>query len=406
MLIEFRVSNYRSFDEEVVFSMAAAPRLKKKENTFQPNLKDDPLPPLLKTAAIYGPNASGKSNFVRALKTIRELIIFYGANKTDVIDTQTNQTSAANKNKPSKFEVHFFHSGSRYEFGLWLTPERVEREWLKIFPLGQEVLLYSRIYDLSKNSYAYEFGDALLGGRDLHELWAKAVSSVGLFLTVAVVNSNTELQQLRAPFEWFEMTLLVIDKPEMEFERTWSVKVLAESASSEEDLKEIATFLSDVDIPIESVSIEKRSSRTKDDDFSVFFTHRYGEKLVKFHLSDESEGTQNLFSIASTWLMCQGYFESVLVFDEFDSSLHPSIVAKLVARQCSNSGNAQFIFTTHDTHLMDAKILRRDQFWLMERDRKGASKLSSIYDYVGREGEDLEKRYYEGRYRALPILVD
>jgi AAA15 family ATPase/GTPase len=94
----------------------------------------------------------------------------------------------------------------------------------------------------------------------------------------------------------------------------------------------------------------------------------------------------------------------VLVIDELDSSLHPKIVASLVEKHLAYENPAQLIFSTHDTHLMDTKLLRRDQFWLTERDANGATALRSIYEFEGREGEDLEKRYYEGRYRGLPIV--
>jgi hypothetical protein len=77
---------------------------------------------------------------------------------------------------------------------------------------------------------------------------------------------------------------------------------------------------------------------------------------------------------------------------------------ELVDKHLKSDTSAQLIFTTHDTHLMDTKLLRRDQFWLTERDANGATQLRSIHDFEGRESEDLEKRYYEGRYRALPII--
>jgi AAA15 family ATPase/GTPase len=94
----------------------------------------------------------------------------------------------------------------------------------------------------------------------------------------------------------------------------------------------------------------------------------------------------------------------VLWVDELDSSLHPELVAQLVRQLIATDNGAQLIFTTHDTHLMNAKLLRRDQFWITERDINGATRLNSIHDFEGREGEDIEKRYFEGRYRGLPII--
>jgi AAA15 family ATPase/GTPase len=92
------------------------------------------------------------------------------------------------------------------------------------------------------------------------------------------------------------------------------------------------------------------------------------------------------------------------MIDELDSSLHPKIIALLVEKHIKSRDQGQLIFTTHDTHLMDTKLLRRDQFWITERDGNGATKLRSIHDFKGRDSEDIEKRYYEGRYRGLPIV--
>jgi AAA15 family ATPase/GTPase len=93
-----------------------------------------------------------------------------------------------------------------------------------------------------------------------------------------------------------------------------------------------------------------------------------------------------------------------LAVDELDSSLHPEIVASILSKHLESDLTTQLIFTTHDTHLMNTKILRRDQFWVTERDANGATNLFSIHDFEGREGEDVEKRYFEGRYRGLPLI--
>jgi AAA15 family ATPase/GTPase len=137
-------------------------------------------------------------------------------------------------------------------------------------------------------------------------------------------------------------------------------------------------------------------------------THKTVLGEAEFDFNEESEGTKNLIGF---WLPWSVHSQSgiskqnlALIVDELDSSLHPEIVKSLVAKHIDNPTSSQLIFTTHDTHLMDTKLLRRDQFWLTERDVNGATQLRSIHDFEGREGEDLEKRYFEGRYRALPIL--
>jgi AAA15 family ATPase/GTPase len=134
-------------------------------------------------------------------------------------------------------------------------------------------------------------------------------------------------------------------------------------------------------------------------------THQTALGEAKFDFQEESEGTKNLIGFWLPWYVHTiSSIISTLVVDELDSSLHPEIVALLVTKHIKSDSAAQLIFTTHDTHLMDTKLLRRDQFWLTERDANGATQLRSIHDFEGRESEDLEKRYYEGRYRGLPFV--
>jgi AAA15 family ATPase/GTPase len=399
MLIEFKVSNYRSFNEEVVFSMAAAPRLRKANNTFKTGLKKDALPPLLKTAAIYGPNASGKSNFVKALNTLKDVFSNSDAERK-VFDVQPFKLNEPN-DTVSKFCIAFVHEGMRYEFGLWLTKERVIREWLKYYPLGQEVLLFERQCNAGTLTDDYQFGSQLEGDAALHQLWKNLVSSKALFIKQAAANSGDTFQQLKLPVEWFKSVLLVVHTRDMQALQEIAEVVMVTHPSLKDTT---AQFISSADIPISSVLINQSLDSFGKDVFETKMTHDLGGKLVDFDFKDESDGTKNLFAIAPLW---KSYATQarLFIFDEFDSSFHPEIVAKLVEEQSNNPNNWQLIFTTHDTHLMSKKILRRDQFWFVERTRQGSSRMISLYEYKGSESEDIEKRYYQGRYRALPVLL-
>jgi AAA15 family ATPase/GTPase len=398
MLIEFKVSNYRSFNEEVVFSMAATPRLRKANNTFKTDLKKDALPPLLKTAAIYGPNASGKSNFVKALGTLKNVFHFSDAERK-VFDVQPFKLNEPN-NTVSKFCIAFVHEGMRYEFGLWLTKERVIKEWLKYYPLGQEVLLFERQCNAGTLTDDYQFGSQLEGDAALHQLWKNVVSSKALFIKQAAANSNETFKQLKQPVKWFE-GLFVTGIQDMKYLIKTAQSVLVNHSNS---LEAAVNLISSADIPITRIAIKQSSDFLGIDTFETKMTHDLGGQEVEFDFEDESDGTKNLFAIAPLWELSQEDFK-VFIFDEFDSSLHPEIVAKLVEEQSNNPNNSQLIFTTHDTHLMSKKILRRDQFWFVERTRQGSSRMTSLYEYKGSEGEDIEKRYYQGRYRALPVLL-
>ena len=259
------------------------------------------------------------------------------------------------------------------------------------------------------------------GGSDLHETWRKATAQDALFLSRAVANSNEELKQLRHPFRWLTRTLLVVSSRL----GPWQQSVQSLLARHPSTADNVVKLLRDVDIPVTRISSELPESPDANNGVAPLdiagpirgataprprttLTHETALGSADFDFSEESEGTKNLIGFSLPWGLLQSaparIGPDVLVVDEFDSSLHPSIVAALVKRHIEGKQAKQLIFTTHDTHLMDAKVLRRDQIWIVERDSNGASQLYSIHDFKGRSEEDIEKRYFEGRYRGLPVL--
>ncbi len=429
MLIEFSVSNYRSFREKQTFSMVAVSRLVKKGNVFKPNVKGEKIPALLKVAAIYGPNASGKSNFIKALYFIGDLVQRDPTKHFQQLPVAPFRFDPSLADKPSRFEIHFISHGQRYEYDLAATQERIMEERLIAFPEGKETLLFERLYRLSGEQYV--FGEKLEGGPVLHETWRKLTGSKILFISQAVGNSNEELQQLRIPFLWLSNNLRGIST---DLESLAHISLSIGSTFQELQMGEVvSSFLQEIDIPITSIQYEAKSNLeeqadsmirkhldgTLDDKTRSFIksfnnvkatlTHKTVLGEAQFDFSEESDGTKNLIGFSLPWLLMGANPASKAVFktiaiDELDSSLHPKIVASLIEKLLKFEEPAQLIFTTHDTHLMDTKLLRRDQLWLTERDMNGATQLHSIHDFDGRESEDVEKRYYEGRYRGLPIL--
>lgn len=424
MLIEFSVSNFRSFREKQTFSMVAAPRLRKKENLIAPSAIGETLPHLLKVAAVYGPNASGKSNLITALGLVNSVLTATSANTDTPFPVSPFRFDPNLVDKPSVFEIHFISEGQRYEFLLALTAERVIRERLIVFPKGKETLLYDRNHTPSGDEYTF---GSLEGGPTIHDAWKKLTSPKALFISQAVTNSSEELQQLRIPITWLKESLKALPR---------DLKPLVDLAQSVGVLNpnfiasHVAPFLQELDIPVSGISFESKknaddskgaqdsmdAAKSKEDlqraQFDAFgntrttLTHTSALGEAKFDIEEESDGTKNLFGFSLPWLVLSTLKPKTIAYvvDELDSSLHPKIVAALMAKLMKLDTQSQLIFTTHDTHLMDTKLLRRDQFWLTERDMNGATQLRSIHDFVGRESEDLEKRYYEGRYRSLPIL--
>lgn len=413
MLIEFTVSNFRSFREPQTFSMAAAPRLRQKEYTLEPNVVGEKLPNLHKVAAIYGPNASGKSALLRAMKTIPALVERAPEAVSRPLSVWPFRYDSALLSKPSEFEYHFIADGLRYQLTVAMTADRITYERLACFPKGKEEMLYARSY--MGSSYAYKFGRTLEGSPDLHEAWKHLTGPRTMFLAQAVANSSEELTQLRSPYKW----IASLRSMDSSLSTEWAQSTQKLAKDHPRFAKEIAEFLSNYDIPIVGMRFEQEESvseshdvesSVKRENIRTFFTHRSALGPAEFAFGEESEGTQALIGFWLPWSAIGegdgGQFCNVLLVDEIDSSLHPKIVENLIRSHLKLQTQVQVIFTTHDTHLMNTKLLRRDQIWLTERDKNAATQLRSIHEYTGREGEDVEKRYFEGRYRGLPILSE
>ncbi|WP_278443787.1 AAA family ATPase [Pseudomonas oryzihabitans] len=410
MLIQFSVTNFRSFREKQTFSMVAASRAGKKNNTFIPNVVGEKFPALLKVAAIYGPNASGKSSLAAAFSTLQKCARLKG---DEPLPFRPFKFDRDLLDKPSEIEVDFIANRTRYTFYLAATEERIHAEHLHTYKNGKQLTIYKR--DLIQGKEVYQFPN--LEGEDLiHSAWRKLTNPKTLFLRQAHLNSSDELDQLLHPYLWLDQKIPSTSNHQMD---GWSAASKSVGIRSETYASNLSGFLRSIDVPIQSIKFEisgvQKAADIKEishEDLQTEFTkikttlvHKTALGEADFDYSEESDGTKNLLGF---WLPLSILGENstinCLIVDELDSSLHPSIVEMLVKRHISNSENAQIIFTTHDTHLMNSELLRRDQIWLTERDRFGATQLRSVYEFEGREGENIEKRYFEGRYRSLPIL--
>jgi AAA15 family ATPase/GTPase len=422
MLIEFSVTNFRSFRERQTLSMVAAPRLRKRENVFKPESAGEKFPDLLKVAVIYGPNASGKSNLLKALDVVSKVAFREPSTKNIPLPIAPFRFDAALADQPSVFELNFTHTGMRYQFTLSATSERIVGEKLLAYPRGHESLLYERLHLAQGDSY--QFGALLKDSlsAELLNAWQKLTPPKLLFIAQAMANSSEALTPLKMPFEWLKGSSLSLLSG-MDDLANIAQKLVAKD---EFFAKEIASFLRDVDVPISKIKVEtsevpeiilnelKTFDGTEEKSVvavpkvrkKTILTHKTALGEVDLWYEDESEGTKNLIGFSLPWLTQNSScgLDPLLIVDELDSSLHPKIVATLVEKHINSSPLSQLIFTTHDTHLMDTKLLRRDQFWITERDMNGATQLRSIHDFEGRESEDIEKRYYEGRYRGLPFV--
>ena len=413
MLIEFKVTNFRSIRETQTLSMVASSDKDLVGNTFDTGIAG--LPKLVRSAAIYGPNAAGKSNFMAALVFV-ENMVRDSARKAQVgepIDIQPFRLSASNRSQDSEFELHFIAEGVRYQYGFTLNSERITSEWLTAYPFGRAQHWFSRRYDAAEKNDVYEYSP-LYKKEKLYDERAGYTIASNLYLSVAVQKNS---QKLLPVFTWFQKKLQII--PSMS-------RIGAGSTSNlclePEGKNKILAYMNAAGISVKNFSVDKKTF--SQDDFPQYFPEELKSRLLKdgvgfdtkflyqdndsnnlisFDLEDESDGTQALFAFASRWIeMLKN--DQVLFVDEIDSSLHPLLVHHLVKLLNCNNSKAQLIFTTHDTTLLSQQMLRRDQVWFLEKDKQQSSQLYSLAEFSPRKNEAIEKGYLNGRYGAIPFL--
>jgi AAA15 family ATPase/GTPase len=415
MLIDFRVRNFRSLRDEQILSLVAAKDKTLHElNTMQSGVKAAPT--LLRSAAIYGPNAGGKSNLIKALQYMRAVVVESASvmQPGQTFNVQPFRFDEKLVLQPTEFEVTFILDGVRHQYGFELTAQRITREYLLVYKAFKPQQWFERHYDESSDKDIYEFGSGLKGAKTV---WEGATRPNSLFLSMAV-QLNSE--QLRPVFDWFVKQLAIFNEV-TPLGQQFSVDMLRKP----EGKKAICDFLTAADISISDIEVATRKVaaqavhfdmaagktevRNEEQEVSELLFHHVTEQgRAVFGLGDESMGTRNLLFLTGPVLdiLEKGM---TLVVDELDSSLHPLLVRRLVElfqTPAINKLGAQLIFTTHDTSLLDPELFRRDQIWFVEKDLEQATKLYPLSDFSPRKNEALERGYLMGRYGALPFLRD
>lgn len=418
MLLEFSVSNFRSIYERQTLSLVAASGKELREtNVMDPGAPATPA--VVRSSVIYGPNAAGKSNLILAMHFLRELVLgsAQGSQEGDEIPiTPFLMDNGEAATKPSEFEVIFVEQGVRYQYGVTLTQQRILSEWLVAYPKGSPQVWFERDENADE---AWRFSPSFKGQR---KLWHEATRDNALFLSTAV-QLNSE--QLLPVFNWFRLRLRTI-YPQARISRDFSRR---ECERDEGVRDQIVEFLRSADLGIDGVNVvhrklgdlplpddmppELRKALLKDiknrQVADVFLLHKTpAGNAVQLHIKEESGGTQQLFGLAGPWLdvLRNGW---VLVIDELDTSLHPVVMRKLVEMFHDpeiNRTNAQLVFSTHDTSILDKEVFRRDQVWFVEKDRKLQTRCYPLTDFSPRKDENFGRGYLQGRYGALPFVGD
>jgi uncharacterized protein len=414
MLLDFSAQNFRSLRDRATLSFVANQDASHRDtHCLATGLKS--VPWVTRGAAIYGANASGKSNLIFGLTTMSTLV----QQSTAMTEAQFAEhytpfrLDVGTAGKPTDFEVNLVLSDIRYEYGFSYDRERIRAEWLTVYRTGKGQKWFDREWD-------EETGEELWGSFSTHftgprETWRKATRPQALFLTTAA-QLNSEL--LKPLFDWFREGLVVLQAVGM-------VGLgLALQRFDEAGFKErLLDVLRAADIHIADIRVEKKAGHqfklklevgkpptmlaTEAEVPNITFGHRSeGGQTVYFDGRYESAGTQRLLGFIGPILdaLEQG---KLVVIDDVDSSLHPMVTRFIIGlfHDPNVSKNAaQLWITTHDTSLLDTDLMRRDQFWFVEKNPSQASILVPLTDFSPRKNEALERGYLRGRYGGLPFI--
>ncbi len=420
MLLEFSVKNFLSFKNEVTLSLYASPEITAHEryNVFPIGGQQ-----LLKTAVIYGANASGKTNLIKAMQFMKNFVVnSLELQSEKEIDIEPFKLNTDTVNLPSEFEVTFLVSDVYYRYGFVIDAKRVHHEWLYYALSEQEIRLFERKFDNETDTIAlgenFPEGEPLVDNQQ-----PKLTRERALFLAVVSQFNGTISRKV---MDWFTNDFKVLFATQEDNFEEDSVKKLGNALYKQEILK----FLQAADTAIEDIDLVKVKPQDISGNLpdalkqlivskgkmlvtkhSVFNAVGLVTDSVLWRLEDESEGTQKLFALSAPLIETLKKGET-LVVDELDSKLHPMImrfIINLFHSTESNPNHAQLIFATHDTNLLSQRFFRRDQICFTEKDQYGSTDLYSLADYEWDEDEQPSENryksdYFKGKYGAIPFI--
>lgn len=389
MLRSFRLGNHRSFRDEHELSLIPAYD------------RDRSALPVI---AIYGANASGKSNLINGLMFMC-LAVVESFRRWDVdegVPRQPFRLDPATNSLPSTFVVELILDGTPYTYGFGVDNDHVLEEWLYSYPAKRRRVLFER------EGQDIKFGSTVTDSKGRLEVIEELIRPNALFLSLA---AQLNLESLLLAYRWFSSEIGFHSSNSRMRMRTRSELMAHRTVRLAENDRDgylkLVELLSAADVGITGITMERTFRSDGEPKDQIFFNHSEG---VLFDFWDESAGTRSWLELLLVTIdvLRDG---RVLVVDEIDASLHPLLTARLVdlfQNEESNPNGAQLIFSTHDASLLGTmlgeEVLARDQVWFVEKDKDGASNLYPLTDFKPRQGENTERRYLGGSYGAVPVL--
>lgn len=442
MLIRFVVSNFMSFKEETEFNMLPSKGNGSRSLTHHLKKTNSGIE-ILKTAAIYGANAAGKSNLVKAIEYIIEI---FSENISSIMPQKLRfRIDKSFINKPTTFRFEFEYKGLHYDYGIEVFRGEIKEEYLfliKNISRNEEEMLFKR------NGLNVEFGNILKKEKDIafveKYLKKELLPHLSVLSKTFGVFDENKLLDIACQFFLnihviypqsynpnFNKSLLLGNKS-VEFTK----KLLIESKTGIEDVvlkrKKIDDFLGFDDSDLKNELIEKLENEIekikkggkkpslifnhKDESFGlikdnneyfVLIINTIHNSNFTFDFEEESDGTNRLYQLSPALEDLMKENDVVYIVDELERSMHPILAKEILKMYSTNSKtNSQLIFTTHESHLLDDELLRRDEIWFTEKKTDGSTEFYPLSNFNPRGDKVLERGYLQGRYGGIPFLGD
>ena len=412
MILEFQIENFGPIKERQTLSFEAT-----KDTTLEDYycVEVSPGVRVLKLGILYGPNASGKTTFIKAFDFLaKKLVRFPSAyqkdNKLDFSPFLFNENSSHN---PSYIQLIFFIEGIRYTYSLKFNQEFILEETLQYSPHGRLAEVYTRTTDTEKKLSNIKFGSTILVEKYQYiQLDGNTLSNMTVL--GALGRTNVSIEPLNSVKNWFDKFVARAVYPQMSLNGWTNVRISKDSNHFDENFKrefkaKVIDIIRKADVQIDDIEANKIGDSFK---YKITFNHQVtdsqGNKNTYYlDYDNESMGTQRYYGLSGALAITLSQ-PAFLAIDELESSLHPELMKHFIMTFLANSTESQMLVTTHNLSFLDeSDILRKDAIWFTEKQSDGATKLYSLSDFdtkTIRKGTSILNAYKIGKFGAIPNL--
>lgn len=436
MLLRYFVKNYRSISDKIEFNMLGGKYTKHDEHVhLHNNLK------ILKNSAFYGPNASGKSNFIISIEMLYYFITEGTTDKDELLHYRPFLLNSEFKNIPTEFEIDFLHNDRVYSYSIKFNEKYILEEWLYILDGNENEMVFERTTEKETLKSNLKFNESFFTGVEEKvalKLYQKELRHNQPFITEGY---NKDLKDIKEAYDWFKSLLYVI-YPDR------GIKGLVHSLKYNSNFSEkFNNILKDTGLGIDKVIVDEEpfdkffgkgqdstkkkieAKLRKDSGYEFgaekgkFYSAYLNEDgvptvgelkllhkdnhndFVEFSFRDESMGTIRILSLIPA-LIYISENDAVVIIDELETSIHPLLIKyllKIISKSNSHS-KGQLIFSTHQTNLLDLELFRQDEIWFFNKDENNSTKIYPLSDFKVRFDLDIRKGYLKGMFGSIPCL--